>query len=243
MENPKEEKIGFAFIYGAGFTGEIWSGVAAELEHPYLFVEYPSRKKEDSSREELHLNDYVSYMVDQLQKWKVDSFVLVAHSLGGALALKVAAELPERIAGFAAVGAAIPKNGGSFLSTLPFHKRVVMSAVLKKWGTKPPDSVIRSGLCNDLPENITADVVSDFIPEAVRVYTEKSHASIPAVPRLYILLTKDREFNSSMQKRMIANFSPDSVQQLETGHLPMLSDPKGLRRILLSFLNNINTPG
>ncbi|TVP81162.1 MAG: alpha/beta hydrolase, partial [Alkalicoccus sp.] len=59
----------------------------------------------------------------------------------------------------------------------------------------------------------------------------------------YILLTKDREFNSSMQKRMIANFSPDSVQQLETGHLPMLSDPEGLRRILLSFLNNINTPG
>jgi pimeloyl-ACP methyl ester carboxylesterase len=243
MKNQKEEKIGFAFIHGAGFTGEIWSSAAADLEHPYLFVEYPLREKEDSSRKDLHLADYVSYMADQLKEWKVDSFILVAHSLGGVPALRIAAEFPGRIAGFAAVGAAIPKNGGSFLSVLPFHKRIVMSAVLKKWGTKPPDSAIRSGLCNDLPENKTEEIVKGFIPEAVHVYTEKSHASIPEVPRLYIHLTKDREFNSSMQKKMIAHFSPDSVQQLETGHLPMLSDPEGLRRILLSFLKNINTAG
>ncbi|TVP89143.1 MAG: alpha/beta hydrolase [Alkalicoccus sp.] len=132
MENQKEEKIGFAFIHGAGFTGEIWSGVAAELEHPYLFLEYPCRDKENSLRDELHLTDYVSCMVDQLKKWKVDSFILVAHSLGGVPALRVAAELPGRIAGFAAVGAAIPKNGGSFLSVLPFHKAMLKLRVVFK---------------------------------------------------------------------------------------------------------------
>lgn len=238
MENRSEKLTGFVFIHGAGFEEKIWNDVVEGLDHPWFLIKYPFREKEKNSRLDLHLEDYVTYIVKQLKTWEVESFIIVAHSLGGVFALRLAEELPDRVAGFAAVGAAIPKNGGSYVSILPFPKRRLSSVILKKWGTKPPESAIRKGLCNDLSENQAAAIVEGFIPEAFHVYTERTESGIPPVPRLYVKLTKDREFNKALQKKMIKNLSPQSVQQLETGHLPMLSDPEGLRRILLTFLND-----
>lgn len=111
-----------------------------------------------------------------------------------------------------------------------------MSAILRTMGTKPPESAIRAGLCNDLSSDQAAEIVSGFIPEAVRVYTDRINVSVPDVPKLYVKLTKDKELSPSLQNKMISNFSPQSVRSLETGHLPMLSDPDGLRSILEDFL-------
>ncbi|MBW5448721.1 alpha/beta fold hydrolase [Cohnella sp. CFH 77786] len=248
MQEHTQEKIGFVFINGAGLESRIWSKVVEGLDHPCLLVEFPLRKSSVDSRSELSLEDYVVHMKKQVDEWRTQRFVIVAHSLGGVLALRLASELNHRLAGFIAVGAAIPKNGGSFVSALPFPKRILMSAILRKLGTKPPESAIRTGLCNDLSEDQTMEVVKGFIPEAVRIYTDRIDVSIPFVPKLYVKLTKDKEFGPSLQRKMISNLSPQSVQSLETGHLPMISNPEGLKHVLLTFLNSlrnttINTRG
>ena len=103
----------------------------------------------------------------------------------------------------------------------------------------PPESAIRAGLCNDLSLEQTAKIVSGFIPESIRVYTDRVNVAVPVVPKLYVKLTKDKEFSLSLQNKMISNLSPHSVQCLETGHLPMLSDPKGLRLVLQIFLSTM----
>lgn len=236
MKEHSQEKTGFVFVNGAGLNSGIWSKAAEGLDHPHLLAEFPFRHDSVDSRKDLSLEDYAAHIKKQVDEWETRRFVIVAHSLGGVVALKLASGLSDRLAGFVAVGAAIPKNGGSFLSALPLPKRPLMSVILRKWGTKPPESAIRAGLCNDLGEEQTMEIVKGFVPEAVRVYTDNIDVPVPDVPKLYVKLTKDKEFGSSLQNKMIANLSPQSVETMETGHLPMLSDPERLRRILQSFV-------
>ncbi|MFX3636938.1 MAG: alpha/beta fold hydrolase [Candidatus Pristimantibacillus sp.] len=239
IQERTQEKIGLLFIHGAGLDSSIWGKVLEGLDHPYLLLDFPYRTGTDESRKDLSLTDYVTLMKKQIDQWETYPFVMVAHSLGGIAAIKLASELSDRLAGFIAVGAAIPAKGGSFLSVLPFPKRILMSAILRKVGTKPPESAIRAGLCNDLSSEAALEIVRGFIPESIRVYTDRVEVSVPDVPKLYVKLTKDKEFGSSMQNKMINHFAPQSVHSLETGHLPMLSDPDGLRHILNSFMTKL----
>ncbi|MFC0334388.1 alpha/beta fold hydrolase [Paenibacillus sepulcri] len=236
VKQQSGDRIGLVFIYGAGLNRGIWEQVVEGLENPCLLVDFPLRGGNNETAQGLSLDHYTAYIREQIEEWEVKKFIIVAHSLGGIPALKAAAGLSGRLAGFAAVGAAIPGNGGSFLSILPFPKRLLMSILLRKLGTRPPESAIRSGLCNDLSPEQAAEVVREFVPESVRVYTDRSNADIPPVPKLYIKLLNDRELSKAQQDKMIANFTPEHIASLNTGHLPMLSDPDGLRLALQTFL-------
>lgn len=236
MNKQSSEKIGFVFIHGAGLEGLVWSKVVEGFDHPCLLAEFPQRKSSLDSRSGLSLGDYVTHMKRQVDDWGIRKIVIVAHSLGGVLALELASLMTDRLAGIVAIGAAIPKNGGSFLSALPFPQRILMSVILRAAGTKPPDSSIRTGLCNDLSPDQAAEVIKGFIPEAVRVYTDRINVPVPDIPKLYVKLNKDKEFSPSLQDKMISNFAPQSVCSLNTGHLPMISNPEGLRSILLEFV-------
>lgn len=39
---------------------------------------------------------------------------------------------------------------------------------------------------------------------------------------------------------MITNLSPNAVENLETGHLPMLSDPDGVKQLLQAFVKRLS---
>lgn len=238
LETMKEE-LGFVFIHGAGLNGGIWDQVVEGLEHPCLKVDYPLRDGSDVSGHHLTLEDYITYMTEQVKTWDMKQFIIVAHSLGGVLAMGLASRLADRVAGIVAIGAAIPKGGGSFVSALPFPQRVIIPFILKMAGTKPPESILRTGLCSDLSEEQTARIIAEFIPESRRVYTDRVQASVPQVPKLYVKLTQDKEFGESVQERMAANLSADRLECLSTGHLPMLSDPQGVRRILGDFVDQV----
>jgi Predicted hydrolases or acyltransferases (alpha/beta hydrolase superfamily) len=234
-----QSKIGFVFMNGAGLEGRIWRKVTEGMEHPCLPLEYPLRKEAFASRSRLSLEDYAAHLKKQIDAWEIPNIILVAHSLGGVLAQRLASELSDRLTGIVAVGAVIPTNGGSFVSALPLPQRLLMPVILRTMGTKPPESAIRSGLCSDLSPEQAADIVNGFIPEAVRVYSDRIRAAVPDVPKLYVKLTNDKELSPSLQDKMIANFAPQSVRRLESGHLPMISNPAGLRSILESFLSEI----
>ncbi|RUT33679.1 alpha/beta hydrolase [Paenibacillus zeisoli] len=238
MHRNLQDKTGFVFIYGAGLESQIWSRVIEGLDCPCLPLEFPLRKGSFDSRSRLSLEDYMAHMKNQVDEWGVQRFVIVAHSIGGVLALRLASELTDRLVGMVAISAAIPKNGGSYLSVMPFPNRILMSALLHTMGTKPPESAIRTCLCNDLSSDQASEIARGFTPEAVRLYTDRINVSVPDVPKMYVKLTQDKAIRPSLQSKMISNFSPQSVRSLETGHLPMVSNPEGLRSILEDFLTD-----
>lgn len=193
------------------------------------------READAAARTSLTLADYAAALASHVAAWPARRFVVVAHSIGGVLALRLAAEWTGRLAGIIAVGAAIPRAGGSFLSALPLPKRLLLRTILRTAGTKPPESAIRAGLCNDLPTDAANAVVRGFAAESLRLYTDPCGAAVPHVPKLYVKLTADREFGSALQDWMIANFAPDAVREMACGHLPMLAQPEELRGIVDDF--------
>lgn len=233
------DRIGYVFIHGAGLGSHIWQEVMNNMDAPCLSLTLPGRGKDagaGNGEKPLSLTDYLDYIKQQIERWPVDKFIIVAHSIGGLLGLPLCASLADRAVGFAAISAAIPKGGkGSFLSCLPFPQKQIMSLILRKAGTKPPEKQIRSGLCNDLPAEISDTVVHSFVPESVRLYTDAIESGIPELPKLYVQCLQDREFGMPLQKKYAGHLQSHMVKTLNTGHLPMLSDPVGLSEVLQQF--------
>lgn len=226
--------VGFLLIHGAGLGAWIWREVTPQLNVPFKAVDFPYRDGTSQQRQALSFDDYVGSVMNQAAELKTEKIVIVAHSLGGAVALKVASLLGDRLAGFIAVGAAIPKNGGSYMSSLPFPQRFIVAGIMKFAGTQPPASAIRNGLCNDVPEALADEVVRTFAAESRAAYTSATGAGSPMVPKMYVLLTSDKEFGPALERTMAANLGGDVVE-LNAGHMPMLSKPAELAEILSNF--------
>lgn len=227
--------VGMVMVPGAGLGGWIWREVAPQLHPPVLSVELPGRHLDVKARQTLRLEDYARHVQAQVEQSAPSRVVIVAHSLGGVVALKSASVLGERVAGFVAVSAVIPRHGRSFLSALPVPKRWAMNVLLRTVGTKPPDAAIRSGLASDLSPEVADEVVARFTPESKWVYLDPTGAATPDVPKLYVKTTNDNELDSALQDSMITNLGPGQVVPLESGHLPMLSRPRELADVLNEF--------
>jgi pimeloyl-ACP methyl ester carboxylesterase len=235
-----DSSIGMVMVPGAGLGGWIWREVAPLLHAPVLSVELPGRGLDVKARQALSLEAYARHVQAQVERWAPSRIVIVAHSLGGVVALKSAKLLGERVAGFVAVSAVVPRDGGSFLSALPGPRRWTMNVLLRTVGTKAPDSAIRKGLASDLPREVADEVVRRFTPESRRVYLDKTGSGAPDVAKLYVKTTNDNELDSALQDRMITNLGPGKVVPLESGHLPMLSRPGELADVLNEFLSGLS---
>lgn len=230
------EDVGFVMLHGAGLGAWIWRDVASRLEHPILAVNLPGRGEHSGTAvKHLSFRHYVDAVLAEIDRFQSRRLILVCHSISGLIGLEIAALRKERIIGFIAVGAAIPSGNGSFLSCLPGMQRTVLRLMLPLAGTKPPASVIRSGLCSDLPDELAAEVADRFVPESVNLYTDKlQRRGTPPNP-LYLVLKQDREFNPRLQKRMAENMGAKAAAELDSGHLPMLSKPEELALICRQY--------
>jgi pimeloyl-ACP methyl ester carboxylesterase len=230
------DRIGLVFIHGAGMGGWIWEAMAPGLEAPHLFTDFPGR---ESGTKGLRLDDYVRHLRDQVDRFRSDRLAIVAHSLGGVVALQLAEELQGRIAGLIGVGAAVPREGGSFVSSLPPAKRALTRVVMRIAGTRPPEAAIRRGLCNDLPAEAADEVVRRFVPESRALYFERTGAPVPDVPRMYVRLTDDREFAVPLQRAMASNLGAEAEREIASGHMAMLRKPDELTQVVNQFAAHV----
>lgn len=235
----KDSGLRFILIHGAGLGAWIWDDLIDMLDYPALAVNFPFRDGDPKLREGLTLSSYVDDALDQVVAGLPEKAVIVAHSIGGVVGLELAAGLGDKVVGFVGVGAAIPEPGGSFLSCLPLPKRLLMGAIMRLMGTAPPKSAIRQGLCNDLSEQQTSGVIERFIAESRALYTEGIESPLPTAARWYVKLGKDKEFGLPLQEKMITNLAAEKVVTIESGHLPMLSQPTALAAHLNDFASNL----
>lgn len=233
-----DNKLGIVFIHGAGLNSSIWNETIQEINIPSLAIDFSKIKTDGKAVDILTFDNYVDGTIQQIKEWKKDHFIIVAHSIGACVGLKIAGHFKNELKGFVAVGAVISKNGNSFISTLPFPQRLLMPVILRVFGTKPPRKSIESELCNDLTAEQTLKIVNEFTPESKALYTTKIYFDLPDTKRLYIKLKNDKSMPVSFQDQMAENLKSDKVIILDSGHLPMMSKPKQLASILSEFLIN-----
>jgi pimeloyl-ACP methyl ester carboxylesterase len=232
-------EMGLVLIPGAGLGGWIWERMTPALELPCLPAEFPGRKGGDDETTGLGLEDYVRYVRGQVEAMPAERIAIVAHSLGGVIGLRLARDLSARLAGFVGIGAAIPRGGGSFVSSLALPKRALTSVLMRVAGTKPPESVIRRGLASDLSEGDADELVRRFVPESRAVYFERTGVDPPAVARAYVVLTEDREFGVPQQRRMADNLGAGDVRGIASGHMAMISHPDELAGVVNEFCRGL----
>lgn len=234
-----KDTTGIVLLHGAGLGSYIWDEMIPHLDIASIAVDFPNRNGGNKANAGLNLNDYTNAVLDRIENWNKENIILVTHSISGVVGLSVAKKLEHRLAGFVAIGASIPKNGGSFLSSLPLPQHLIMWSAITLAGTKPPVSAIRLGLCNDLTKEQADKVVENFTPESKRLYTQKSHAGIPSVKTMYIKLSLDNEFPLGVQNQFARNLNTSQIVELESGHLPMLSVPGLLAATINNFVEEV----
>jgi pimeloyl-ACP methyl ester carboxylesterase len=234
-------EIGIVLIHGAGLGSWIWRETEKHLQTESLAIDFPGRNNDSKDNKSLTLDDYCDHVLDCIRDWDKQQVILVGHSIGGVIALKLADQLGHRVVGFVGISAAIPKNGGPFISTFPFLKRLLMNVILRIAGTKPPKSAIIKSLCNDLTSDQSELVADKFVPESTHLYFDKCNATIPITNKLYIKSSNDLEFPKTLQDEMIKNLDTRQIHTLESGHLPMISCPQQLADILDQFAAKCKT--
>lgn len=223
------------YVHGAGLDTWIWNDLTQLQDTAHLCASFPDRGRELGVRKGLGLQEYADHVCRQIEEFSADNVIVVSHSVGGVIGLEAASRLREKVAGFVGVCAAIPTPGNSFLSCYPFHQHLVQRVIVRVIGTKPPDSAIRDSLCAGLSEEHTSRVIDQFTPESRRLFTDECTAAIPDVPTLYVKTTNDKEMSSSLQDTMSTNLRADEVRTIESGHMPMLSNPRELAEVLKDF--------
>ena len=230
--------IGIAFINGAGLNSSIWNNLKQKIDNPILSIDFPNRKSKGNANAKLTFDDYLNTVAKEIKQWQKDNFIIVAHSIGACVGLKIAEQFKNELRGFVAIGSVVPKSGQSFASSLPFPQKFLLPILLSLFGTKPPKKSIETGLCNDLTPEMTSKIVGEFTPEAKALYTTKISFELPNTKRLYIKLANDKSIPTDLQDKMAKDLKATKIETINSGHLPMLSKPDELLNILKDFLHS-----
>lgn len=218
----QNNKIGIIFISGAGLQPWIWQEVTEKISLPYAAVDFTELKK-SKRLNDITVDDYVQAVLTQITALNVEKVIIVTHSIGGIIGVELAKKLGDKVAGFIAVCAAIPRPSKSFLSLFPFPQSFITGIIMRIVGTKPPASAIKSGLCNDIDNTTASRVADSFDPESIKLYTTPtSFTPLPQVPSLYIVTTNDKEYPQDLQRTMAEQLGA-TIVQIDAGHLPMIS--------------------
>ncbi|MEU4341531.1 alpha/beta hydrolase [Nocardia sp. NPDC023852] len=223
--NTRPRTTPILFLSGAGLPAWIWDDVRASLPVESVVAVYPKRGNAT-------LHDYADTALAQAPD---GPFTIVAHSIGGVVASEITAIAPERVDGLLGVAASVPAAGTSFLGALPAPQRFVVGLIMRFAGTRPPEKMIRSGLCAGLDDADIARIVSDFEPESQRLYRDGLSPRTLPTRSGYVMTTIDREFPLASQRKYAAELNPKFNREIPTGHLPMLQDSASLTRILQQF--------
>lgn len=219
------------YLSGAGLDASIWDGIRKTV---------PGQVLGHSHDAHTSLQDVIDDSLRQITATSAERFVIVAHSLGGVIGVELARKLGDKLAGFIAVSATIPAPGKSFVATFPFPQNLIMPVMLKIAGTKPPVSMIKSGLCNDLNDSQTKAVVTNFAAEPLGLYTGKtSSIPLPASKYLYIKTLQDKQTKPATQNIMAKRLPHTDIKDIDAGHLSMISRPTELAAIIRSFTQNL----
>lgn len=223
-------KVPVLLLSGAGLPAWIWDDVRP---HGAVVAAYP--------RGRASLADHADAVAAQAP---VERFVVVAHSIGGVVAAELLARHPTRVAGVLGLCALVPPPGRSFVSAQPFPARVLLPAVLRVAGTRPPTSAVRRGVAAGLPTATADRLLADFVPESRRLYLDqvtddRAPGRAASAARGYLRTTSDPEVGEALQTRSASCLAADWIEDVATGHLPQLEQPEAVVRALGRLLSQV----
>lgn len=226
--------VGIVLVHGAELGAWVWERVLPLLPRTAVALDLPGRGSRPARGRSVAVADGVAAIVDAATQCGADRVVLVVHSFSGVLAPAAVAALGGRVAAVVFLGAAVPREGRSWLDLQPPVQRLFLRALyrVRPDGVRSPEAQNRKMLCNDLDDATTAAFLERLVPEPPGLLLGAvSPAILPAgLARHYVVLTDDRSATPATRDEMVRRLGDATIHRFPSGHLPCSAGPRNWPR-------------
>jgi pimeloyl-ACP methyl ester carboxylesterase len=234
---------GLVLVHGGAHAADCWDLTVSEIhrlapELDVLAVDLPGRRDKPGDLRTLTISQCLDSVVADIEDAGLDKIVIVAHSMGGLTVPGVVAKLgADRVREMILATAYVPPEGRAVADTLtgPLARLARYGARRGKPGEM---SVIAASLAflNGVPRARRRWMLDRLCAESPQMVVQNiSRGDFPdAVPRTWILTTRDRSLSVKSQRRSIeAIGGVQTVIEMDTCHDLMVSEPQRLAEILI----------
>ncbi len=224
----------FVLVHGAFAGGWIWQRTARALARMGHEVFRPTLtgcgERSHLLRPEISLAWHVEDVAQSLFHEDLERAVLVGHGYGGMIAAAVAHRHGGKVAGVVHVDGVVPERGASFLDVLGRGAlRGQVRADGSDWLVAPPTAESLGVTCAELARWVSVRLQP--FPRACLSAPYPYGGRDRALPGVYLRTTLRPDAALKAQAAKARLLSLD-VAELETGPLPMLTNPGRLAKVL-----------
>jgi pimeloyl-ACP methyl ester carboxylesterase len=249
MAYETQTPVGLVLVHGGSHGAACWQPTVEQLAAqapgvPVLAVDLPGRGSVPADLGTVTVRDWVDSVVAQVDAAGLHRVVLVAHSMAGITVPAVAARLgPDRVQRLLMVAACVPPQGESVMSTLAPLLRRGIERQARRGGAAPPlpRLLARFFFCNGMTRAQRAFALAQLCPDASQVAREPVDRTglSDAVPRTWVLTTRDRAMTPQQQRRSMAHLGQvEQVVEIDTCHEVMISEPRRLAEVLVEAVRS-----
>jgi pimeloyl-ACP methyl ester carboxylesterase len=259
-EQGNPDGIPVVLIHGSMGSLQVWEGWARELgqQARLISVDLPGHGLTGAwPRDEYTVEAYADFIEVLVDTLNLDRFVLVGHSLGGAVAWSFAATRPNRVSQLVLVDAAgYPRDGGE----APLPTRLARLPVVGDIGIYfKPERLVRRSLeemyadpAMVTPERIKRTAELQRFPGNREATLQRARSQEPLdptplkrlrVPTLILWGAQDRWVPIADAFRLQNDIKGAKLEVFEKlGHNPMEEDPTATAAAVAAFLKPIPPP-
>ncbi|MFH8487574.1 alpha/beta fold hydrolase [Streptomyces longisporoflavus] len=239
---------GLLLAHGAGGGieanyGPILDGLAAE--HTVVGVDFPGTGKTPKAQTPLDVDELADQLVAAADAEGLATFAVSGYSLGGAVAIRLAARHPERVSALilsatfahadtrtdlaASIWQQLYESGEHTLLARYLNLMALSENTLN---SLTPARVQASAeqLAHDIPPG-----TGDHVDLVRRIDVRADLAGI-TVPTLVVVTTNDPLVSPALQRELAAGISTAEVAELPSGHLPFAEHPREWQKLITDFL-------
>jgi pimeloyl-ACP methyl ester carboxylesterase len=228
----------FVLVHGHYIGAWAWDDVARRLRadgHDVFVVKLEGMgERADEATSETGLSHHVADVVRVLATHDLHDVVLVGHSYGGMIIEGVAARAGDRIGSLVFLDAVVARHGQRLLDFYPGNAETIIVSAGSR-GLVPPVDAHAAGLEGDDADRANAR----FTGVPLGTFTQALDApGDPAftMPRTYIACLRCQIMAPTAQR---LRADPGwTFREIDSGHLPMISHPGDVSRVLEELLHH-----
>lgn len=226
--------MSFLLVHGAGMDASCWDLLVPHLGSDVVAVDLPGRgSRSGEDLRQVTLDSCAEAIVAEAIENDLEEITVVAHSFAGVSVPRAIGGLNGRLKNVIFLSAVVPSDGTRVLDGIdPTVREAVESSLAGGIYSQDP-AAIPAMLCNDMDTELTDWTVSRVVDDAAALLSEPVDlAGLKAkVPRTYVRLTQDACYVPELQGRS-AQLVGGSTVFFDSGHMPMVSQPEALARLL-----------
>lgn len=237
------------FVHGWCINGSYWNSQVDAFKNQYkvLTLDLAGHGRSKVERKDWSIANYANDVVDLIRQLKLDSVILIGHSMSGNINLLVYDKIPEKVTGFIGIDNLHELGKGqndtakaeseAFIKMLETNYTTTAHLFADYLFSPTTDSTVRARVMNDI---LTADTVRSAATLR-SLYEESSKESVYSkklkVP--LILINSDRYHvdDKLLTKNTGSGYKVFFVKG--TGHYPMIEAPQEFNARLMEALDFI----